>query len=474
MLVGSATAAIVGFDPARRAWATGPGSGVIAIPGLDGHLLTDSTTLGEAADDYGHIVHRTPAAVLVPGSVDDIVKLVKFAGKHGLRVGPTRGIGESHSTQGQAQVEAGVVIDMSALAQIHEINAHDALVDGGVRWIDLLAQTVPLGKSPPTLTDYIELSVGGTLSVGGIGGQAFHQGFQVDNVIELEVVTGRGHLVTCSREHNSELFDAVRAGLGQFGVIVRARLRLINVPSKVRVYTATYTNLATFLADQTKLIDQSHFDYVEGSATPGAAGFTFGLEAAKYFDPGAPPNDAALTAGLSFVPGTLATSDVSYFDFVNRLAPTVAFLKSIGAWGLPHPWLNLFVPGYAATSFVQAALDSTATADTGQGPILIYPFRRCEATAPFLKLPFTEHVFLLSLLRNAIPPIPDKINALLAANRALFDQDRELGGKRYPIDSVPMSQADWHAHYGLTWFAFAAAKAAFDPDHILAPGQGIF
>lgn len=474
VLLGAAAAAVVGFDPARRAWASAPGAGVIAIPSLDGAILTDAATLSSAADDFGHIVHHTPIAVLVPGSIDDVVRLVKFAGRHGIKVAAARGIGESHATQGQAQVQAGVVIDMSALAEIHEVDCHEAHVDAGVRWSELLAATLPLGKSPPVLNDFIELSVGGTLSVGGIGGQTHHHGFLVDNVLELEVVTGRGHRVTCSAHHRSDLFDAVRAGLGQFGIIVRARVRLVDVPSSVRVYTAVYTSLSTFLADQAKITDDGRFDYVEGSAAAGSTGYSFVLEAAKNFDPSAPPDDAALTSDLAFDPGTLATSDVPYFDFANRLAPTVELLKQLGVWGFPHPWLDLFVPEEVAETFIQAALDSTATADMGFGPILMYPFPSSKVTAPFLSMPASERVYILDMLRTAIPPIPPKVDQLVAANRALYEQLRDLGGKRYAIDSVPMSHADWQDHFGSRWPDFAAAKAEYDPDHVLAPGQGIF
>src|SRR5919107_943699 len=127
--------------------------------------------------------------------VKDIVRLIDFARSQGIQVAAR---GQGHSTLGQAQVEAGVVIDMSALAAIYEINENDALVGAGLRWSDLLRQTIPLGLAPPTLTDYIDLSVGGTLSVGGVGGQTFREGPQVDNVLELTVVTGRGEVVTCS------------------------------------------------------------------------------------------------------------------------------------------------------------------------------------------------------------------------------------------------------------------------------------
>ena len=472
----AAAAAAVAWSPELRAWAS-PGPGTISIPHLDGQLLTDAATLALAGDDFGHIVHKSPSAVLVPGSVKDIVRAVKFAREHGIKIGAARGLGDgqSHSTQGQAQVLAGILIDMSALCTIHEVNANDALVDGGVRWIDLLAMTVPLGKSPPTLTDYIQLSVGGTLSVGGIGGQAFRHGLQVDNVIELDVVTGKGELVNCSAVKHPLLFNSVRGGLGQFGIIVRARVKLVAVAPKVRVYAASYSDIHTFTADQLLLINDGRFDYVEGSAAPnGSGGWTYTLDVAKYFSPASPPNDAALLAGLSFTPGTQTSADATYFDFANRLEPIVAFLKSIGAWGLPHPWVDVFLPSGPAPSFVQGVLDDPALNQVNQGPILLYPVTRSRLETPFVRVPDSPQFFLFDLLRNAIPPIPPVIDALVAANRTIYDDCVSIGGKRYPIDSVPMSHADWHAHFNPLWALFVLAKVEFDPDNVLAPGQGIF
>ena len=123
-------------------------------------LLLDGASRAAAADDFGHLVHRQPLAVLKPGSVNDVEKLISFARRNKIQVA---GRGQGHSTQGQAQVEAGVVVDMASLATVHEINPTNALVDAGARWIDLLTQTIPQGLTPPTLVDFLELSVGGTL-----------------------------------------------------------------------------------------------------------------------------------------------------------------------------------------------------------------------------------------------------------------------------------------------------------------------
>lgn len=219
---------VTAFLPGSRTWATTstlPQSAA-PIPPLDGDLFLAGEIVDAAASDFGRFISRQPFAVLQPGSVTDIQKMVGFARDQAVKIGGMGKVGESHSTFGQAQVEAGIVINMSLLNQIHEINDDHALVDAGVRWLQLLQQTTPLGKAPPTLTDYVHLSIGGTLSVGGIGGQAFRHGLQVDNVLELEVVTGLGQLVTCSPTQRPFLFNSVRAGLGQFAVIVRARVRL--------------------------------------------------------------------------------------------------------------------------------------------------------------------------------------------------------------------------------------------------------
>jgi FAD/FMN-containing dehydrogenase len=66
------------------------------------------------------------------------------------------------------------------------------------KWSDVLRATLVRGKTPPVLTEYLELSVGDTLIVGGVGAATSAFGVQSDNVIDMEVVTGKGKKVTCS------------------------------------------------------------------------------------------------------------------------------------------------------------------------------------------------------------------------------------------------------------------------------------
>ena len=63
-------------------------------------------------------------------------------------------------------------------------------VGAGALWVEVLEECLRAGLAPRSWTDYLHLTVGGTLSNGGISGQAFKHGPQISNVLELEVVTG--------------------------------------------------------------------------------------------------------------------------------------------------------------------------------------------------------------------------------------------------------------------------------------------
>ncbi|MEU4171944.1 FAD-binding protein [Streptomyces sp. NPDC026665] len=473
-------AAVVGFDPFTRSWAATTTDTtrrpLAGLPSLDGSVLTDDASLTTDADDYGHIVHRRPAAVLRPGSVRDIVAMVRFCNKHGISVAPR---GQGHATQGQAQVDGGLIVETTPLASIGPVGPGSATVTvgAGARWSEVARATLVHGLTPPTFTDYLELSVGGTLSVGGIGGQTHQQGAQVDNVTELQVVTGAGELVRCSRTRNSDLFHAVLAGLGQCAIIVAATLRLVPAPGTVRHYLLPYDDLRTFLDDQRRLVEEGRFDYVEGQVTADADGDfnAYVIEAVAYGPPVGPaPDDTALLSGLRHDPSGVQASDLGYYDFLDRLAAGVAALKAAGLWAFAHPWLNLLLPGRSAATLTASLLADLTPADLGPGVVLLYPVLRENLHAPLLRTADDPVSYLLAVLRTTPPEDTATVDRLLAANRAAYETVHAAGGTHYPVGSVPFGAADWREHFGPAYRRLASARHTYDPRGILVPGQGIF
>lgn len=97
--------------------------------------------------------------------------------------------GRGHSLQGQAQTRHGIVIHMESLQpqklQVHGVGGGPTRfvdVSGGELWINILHETLKYGLAPKSWTDYLHLTVGGTLSNAGISGQAFRHGPQISNV----------------------------------------------------------------------------------------------------------------------------------------------------------------------------------------------------------------------------------------------------------------------------------------------------
>jgi cytokinin dehydrogenase len=458
------------FDPSGRTWVTAGASGE-KLPGLDGVLISPPEALKEAADDFGHVVSRQPSAILQPGSAEDIARMVRFARKHRLKIGPR---GAAHTMFGQAQVDAGIVIDMSTLATIHEVREDRVDVDAGLLWRDLVARVVPMGRTPPVLTDVLELSVGGTLSVGGVSGSSFRHGVQLDNVLELQVVTGTGEKETCSPSQKPDLFEAALAGLGQCGIIVRATLKLIPAPTHVRRFELSYTDLGALIRDELLMSDDGRFDYVGGTILPlESGGWAYQTLAAAFYSQPAAPDDARLLAGLSHQGGTVQIRDMTYQDWVNRLVEPMAELRSLGHFGRAHPWCDLFVPASRLEAFLTGALKELTSAEiTPFFPVLTYPFKRARVRQPLFRVP-EEDFFLLDILRTVGPGTKDAAQ-MVEHNRQLFERNRDNGGTHYVISAIACGPEDWKRHYGPAWEGFAAAKRRYDPDLVLTPGPGIF
>ena len=140
---------VVGFDPRSRSWVTDANAAqgpLEKLPKLDGALHIDDASRKAAASDWGLIIHRMPNAVLKPGSVRDVVKMVQYANQHSLKIAMR---GRGHSVYGQALVEGGIVIDSRTLKAVKIVDAETADVQVGVSWGDLNQITLAKGRLRP-------------------------------------------------------------------------------------------------------------------------------------------------------------------------------------------------------------------------------------------------------------------------------------------------------------------------------------
>lgn len=473
----------IGFDPFAKQWITvesgEPRSALAPIPPLDGVLAVDDESRDAAAVDLGNLSSEKPSAVLRPGSARDVAAMVAFCREQGI---PVSSRGQAHTTFGQG-LSRGLLIENRHLARIHSLGPDFAEVDAGVLWRDLTRAAYDQSPrlTPPVLTGYTGLTVGGTLSVGGVGGivGGLRTGLQVDHVRELEVVTGTGAIERCSPTHRSDLFHAMLGGLGQCGIITKATIDLVPAAERARTYVLGYTDSGTFFRDLRTVIDRVGVDHVYAEFVAPGANPTFTLLATSFYDSPSAPDDQAILDGLGASP---EIEDRGYMDHVLSIDNLIDPLCETEGWDrLVKPWFDTWLPGSRLEDFFTDIHPTLTPQDIGPyGAGLIYPQRRSHATRPLPRVPEphgSEWMFVVDI--NTVSETPDPepgfADSMLARNERLMSLTRERhGGVLYPIGSVRMTEPEWREHYGEAWDDFRSAKERYDPDHVLTPGPGVF
>ncbi|OHV74236.1 hypothetical protein BCD48_32510 [Pseudofrankia sp. BMG5.36] len=443
---------------------------------LDGDVSFADDVRAAAADDFGHVIRRMPLGVLRPASARDIAVAVRWAADTGRGIAAR---GQGHSTFGRSQVDGGVVVDMTGFDEIHRTGDDRLTVGAGATWRSVLAATLPDQLVPPVLPNFLDLSVGGTLAVGGVGGTTHRYGMQTDSVCELEVVTGEGRIVTCSPRDNPELFHSVRAGLGQFGIITRATLTLIPAPTRARRYTLAYPDLGRLAADQRLLLGEDRADHLQGAITLDAGpdgdarAWRHQLEMVLFHDLADLPDDDAVLAGLADERAQAQIEDMSYVDHVEAFDRFTELVRSTGEWAAPHLWWLTFLPGSAADDIARAALAEVAPEDLGtHGMVVFSALRTSRITTPLVRMPDDDIAFTFNLIRFA-PPGPvvgEYVDRVLEQNASLYRRVLAAGGVLYPVSALSFRPQDWAEHFRDLWPAVREAKERFDPAHCLTPG----
>ncbi|PHT52112.1 Cytokinin dehydrogenase 5 [Capsicum baccatum] len=484
---------------------------------ISSKLSTNSDDIISSSKDFGKIIQNVfPAAVLYPSNVNDIIDLIKFSYDLSLPF-HVAAKGHGHSIRGQAMAQNGVIVEMKSLNNNNNNNNGNygirvswdselgfyADVGGEQLWIDVLRTTLEYGLAPVSWTDYLYLTVGGTLSNAGISGQTFRHGPQISNVHEMEVITGKGEFVTCSKDMNSELFFAVLGGLGQFGIITRARIVLDKAPTRVKWVRLLYDDFSKFTKDQEHLISIDGLDYVEGSLMLEQSSINnwrssffspsnqtkiasllsqnkimYCLEMVKYYDDHTSNTIdeelKKLVKGLKYLGGFMFKKDATFVEFLNRVRSGELELQSKGMWDVPHPWLNLFVPKSSIMDFnVAVFVDIILRQNKANGLILVYPTcRKKWDDRMSAVIPEEETFYSVGFLHSSSGY--DECKILDNQNEEILKYCDSVGLNIKQYLPHYKTKEDWIKHFGKKWNIFQQRKNQFDPKKILSPGQRIF
>ena len=278
---------------------------------------------------------------------------------------------------------------------------------------------------------------------------------------------------------NRDLFDAVRCGVGQFGVITEAVLKVRRHAPRFRSFYLLYDDLARLLDDLQALMNDARFDYLESWCVPCPQGFKkvkgqrqpfaqwfFPLHATVETEEGQAPEPLAKLGGLKFYK-LIHTEDGEIAEFFTRLDNLFELWKRGGFWDHAHPWMECVLPWQTTGMYIMQVLANLPPQALVGGHILLWPARGAASRVPLFMRPPSELLMGFGILPAVAPPLVNEVlpRLNLASQAAIM-----MGGKRYLSGWINFDHAAWKTHYGEQWAAVTAAKRKFDPQGILNPG----
>ena len=112
-----------------------------------------------------------------------------------------------------------------------DIDAQTADVQGICTYEQLVAETLVYGFMPYVVPQLRTITLGGAVTGLGIESTSFRSGLPHESVLEMDILTGSGEIVTAAPEgDHADLFDAFPNSYGSLGYATRLKIKLEKVP----------------------------------------------------------------------------------------------------------------------------------------------------------------------------------------------------------------------------------------------------
>ena len=213
-------------------------------------VVSDPAELAVYCNDVSGLSAPEPLLVATPRSTDDVAAAVRAAAESDVALG-VRGGGMSYTLGYAARSPDTLLLDLSQLDEIHEINTSDgyAAVGAGCTWQQLTDALKPLN-----MQSLLSGPISGSVST--IGG-AISQGVPGDlhGLLGLEVITAQGERVITGaagladaggfyRGFGPDLTGLFVGDCGVYGIKTRVWLRIVPRPDGVAFASFAFETLA--------------------------------------------------------------------------------------------------------------------------------------------------------------------------------------------------------------------------------------
>lgn len=189
---------------------------------------------------------------------------------------PTVPVRLAKPTSNLFRARSGAVrgLDVSHLTGVLGVDprARTAEVQGMCTYETLVEATLPYGLMPLVVPQLKTITLGGAVTGLGIESTSFAHGLPHESVLEMDVLTASGALVTArpAGEH-ADLFSAFPNSYGSLGYATRLRIKLAPIGPYVATRNLRFTDAEALVAAiagviETRAHDGEHVDAMDGVA----------------------------------------------------------------------------------------------------------------------------------------------------------------------------------------------------------------
>lgn len=303
------------------------------FPGLMGQLArvgepTGSTVVGREAHAAAVERLRASYAALPPGAA---VRLAK----------------RTSNLFRPREVLEGTGLDVTGLTGVISVDAsaRTADVQGMCTYEDLVDATLPHGLIPLVVPQLRTITLGGAVTGLGIESTSFRNGLPHESVLELDVFTGAGEVVTATDDNqHADLFRAFPNSYGSLGYATRLRIELEPVPSYVALRHVPFSDTAALRDAIAAICSERAW---EGQRVDGLDGTSFEpghhvLTLARFTDEPGPTSDYTGQDVYWRSVGARATDRLTMHDYLWRWDTDWFWCSR--AFGAQHPVVRRLWP----------------------------------------------------------------------------------------------------------------------------------
>jgi len=159
-------------------------------------------------------------------------------------------------------------LDVRAMSEVLGVDAKAGRVDceGMATYESLVDACLPHGVMPAVVPQLKTITLGGAVAGVGIEATSHRYGLVHESVEELEVLTGDGRVLTCTRDNeHADLFHGFPNSYGTLGYALRVVARTVPVKRYVHVRHLPFDDAAAFFREVEAHCGADDADFIDGT-----------------------------------------------------------------------------------------------------------------------------------------------------------------------------------------------------------------